>query len=219
MDTQSLININGNNTPTLSILLMLTIISLLPSIIIMMTSFTRTIIILSFVRNAIGVQQTPPNLVLVGISLFLTLFIMQPVISEINTNAYKPYTDQVITQEEALDIAQVPLKKFMLKNTETSSLNLFLDLSGQEKLEDLEELPLTVVIPAFMTSELKRAFMAGFLLFLPFLIIDIVVSSTLMSMGMMMLPPAMISLPFKLLLFVTVNGWELIFSSIVKSFN
>ena len=219
MDTQSLININGNNTPTLSILLMLTIISLLPSIIIMMTSFTRTIIILSFVRNAIGVQQTPPNLVLVGISLFLTLFIMQPVISEINTNAYKPYTDQIITQEEALDIAQVPLKKFMLKNTETSSLNLFLDLSGQEKLEDLEELPLTVVIPAFMTSELKRAFMAGFLLFLPFLIIDIVVSSTLMSMGMMMLPPAMISLPFKLLLFVTVNGWELIFSSIVKSFN
>lgn len=219
MDTQSLVNINGNSTPTLEILLMLTVISLLPSILIMMTSFTRTIIILSFVRNALGVQQTPPNLVLVGISLFLTLFIMQPVISEINSNAYKPYVAQEISQQEALEIGQVPLKKFMLRNTETSSLNLFLDLSGQEKSEELEELPLTVVIPSFMTSELKRAFMAGFLLYLPFLIIDIVVSSTLMSMGMMMLPPAMISLPFKLLLFVTVNGWELLFSSIVKSFN
>ncbi|SHJ31046.1 flagellar type III secretion system pore protein FliP [Parasporobacterium paucivorans] len=219
MDTQSLININGNSTPTLEIFLMLTVISLLPSLLIMMTSFTRTIIILSFVRNALGVQQTPPNMVLVGIALFLTLFIMQPVISEINTNAYKPYIAEEITQQEALDIAQVPLKEFMLRNTEKSSLNLFLDLSGKEKTQEIEELPLTVVIPSFMTSELKRAFMAGFLLYLPFLIIDIVVSSTLMSMGMMMLPPAMISLPFKLLLFVTVNGWELLFASIAGSFN
>jgi flagellar biosynthesis protein FliP len=218
MDTESLVNINGDSVPTLEILLMMTIISLLPSIMVMMTSFTRTIIILSFVRNAIGVQQTPPNMVLVGIALFLTLFIMQPVIEDININAYQPYIEEEISQKEALDYAKIPLKEFMLKNTEKSAINLFIDLSGEERPEKLEDLSMTVVIPSFMTSELKRAFMAGFLLYLPFLIIDIVVSSTLMSMGMMMLPPAMISLPFKLLLFVTVDGWELLFSTIVRSF-
>ncbi|WP_235853340.1 flagellar type III secretion system pore protein FliP [Luxibacter massiliensis] len=197
---------------------MLTIIALLPSILVMVTSFTRTIIILSFLRNALGIQQTPPNIVLIGISLFLTLFIMDPVIKDINTNAYTPYKNQEITQEEALDRAQVPLKDFMLKNTETSALNLFTEMSGTEQVENVEELPMTVIIPSFMTSELKRGFVAGFLIFIPFLLIDIIVSSTLMSMGMMMLPPAMISLPFKLLLFVTVDGWELLFSSIVKSF-
>nr|WP_122643826.1 flagellar type III secretion system pore protein FliP [Luxibacter massiliensis] len=214
----SLINVNGNQVPTLEILLMLTIIALLPSILVMVTSFTRTIIILSFLRNALGIQQTPPNIVLIGISLFLTLFIMDPVIKDINTNAYTPYKNQEITQEEALDRAQVPLKDFMLKNTETSALNLFTEMSGTEQVENVEELPMTVIIPSFMTSELKRGFVAGFLIFIPFLLIDIIVSSTLMSMGMMMLPPAMISLPFKLLLFVTVDGWELLFSSIVKSF-
>ncbi|MEF9941540.1 MAG: flagellar type III secretion system pore protein FliP [Lachnospiraceae bacterium] len=219
MNTDSLVNINGNSVPTLEILLMMTIIALLPSIIIMMTSFTRTIIILSFVRNALGVQQTPPNIVLVGLALFLTLFIMQPVLTDIDTNAYKPYIAGEMTQKEAIEYAKVPLKKFMLKNTEKSAVNLFMDLSGEKKPEQLEELPMTVVIPSFMTSELKRAFMAGFLLFLPFLVIDIVVSSTLMSMGMMMLPPAMIALPFKLLLFVTVDGWQLLFSTIVTSFN
>ena len=214
----ALVNINGNQVPTLEIILLLTIIMLLPSIIIMMTSFTRTIIILSFLRNALGIQQTPPNMVLIGIALFLTLFIMDPVIQEINTDAYTPYKNQEISQEEALSRAQVPLKRFMLNQTEKSSLNLFTEMANQQEIENVEELPMTVVIPSFMTSELKRAFVAGFLLFIPFLLIDIIVSSTLMSMGMMMLPPSMISLPFKLLLFVSVNGWELLFSTIVTSF-
>ncbi len=214
----SLINVNGNQVPTLDILLMLTIIALLPSLLVMVTSFTRTIIILSFLRNALGIQQTPPNMVLVGIALFLTLFIMTPVINQINTEAYTPYKNQEITQEEAIKRAEVPLKEFMLSHTEKTSVELFTEMSKIEPPEDVKELPLTVVIPAFMTSELKQAFTAGFLIFIPFLIIDIIVSSVLMSMGMMMLPPAMISLPFKLLLFVTVNGWELLFSSIVKSF-
>ena len=214
----SLINVNGNQVPTLDILLMLTVISLLPSLLIMVTSFARTVIILSFLRNAMGVQQTPPNMVLVGIAIFLTLFIMDPVIKQINTEAYTPYKNQEITQEEAIARAQVPLKEFMLSNTEKSSLKLFVDMSGAEEVENEVDLPMTVVIPSFMTSELKRGFTAGFLLYIPFLLIDIVVSSTLMSMGMMMLPPAMISMPFKLLLFVTVNGWELLFSTIVNSF-
>lgn len=221
---QSLINVNGNQVPTLDILLMMTIVSLLPSLLIMVTSFARTVIILSFLRNAMGVQQTPPNMVLVGIAIFLTLFIMDPVIQQINTEAYTPYKNQEITQAEAIERAQVPLKEFMLKNTEKSSLKMFLDLSGREDVEvedqeQLTELPMTVIIPSFMTSELKKGFTAGFLLYLPFLLIDIVVSSTLMSMGMMMLPPAMISMPFKLLLFVTVDGWELLFSTIAGSFN
>ena len=215
----ALVNINGNQVPTLDILLLLTIVALLPSIVIMMTSFTRTVIILSFLRNALGIQQTPPNMVLVGIALFLTLFIMDPVIKQINTEAYTPYKNQESTQEEALTRASVPIKKFMLENTEKSTVKLFTDMAKIEAPENVEDLPMRVVIPSFMTSELKRAFMAGFLIFIPFLLIDIIVSSTLMSMGMIMLPPSMISLPFKLLLFVTVNGWELLFSQIVKSFN
>ncbi len=214
----SLINVNGNQVPTLDILLTLTVISLLPSLLVMVTSFARTVIILSFLRNAMGVQQTPPNMVLVGIAIFLTLFIMDPVIKQINTEAYTPYKNQEISQEEAIERAQVPLKTFMLNNTEEDSLKLFLDMSETEDVENRVELPMTVVIPSFMTSELKRGFTAGFLLYIPFLLIDIVVSSTLMSMGMMMLPPAMISMPFKLLLFVTVDGWELLFSTIVNSF-
>lgn len=215
----SLINVNGSQVPTLDILLLLTIVALLPSLLIMMTSFTRTMITLSFLRNAMGVQQTPPNMVLVGISVFLTLFIMDPVIKEINTEAYTPYKNSEITQEEALDRAQIPLKRFMLRNTEKSALNMFVEISNAEAVEEEEDLPMTVVIPSFMTSELKKAFSAGFLLYLPFLLIDVVVSSTLMSMGMMMLPPAMISMPFKLLLFITVDGWELLFSSIANSFH
>ncbi len=219
MNTDALININGGRVPTLEVLLMMTIISLLPSILVMMTSFTRIIIVLSFTRNALGVQQSPPNMVLVGIALFLTLFIMDPVIKDVNTNAYQPYIREEITQREALDRAAVPMKRFMLKQTETASLNLFVDLSNTDSPENVEELPMTVVIPSFMTSELKRAFTAGFMIFLPFLLVDIIVSSTLMSMGMVMLPPAMISLPFKLLLFVTVNGWELLFTNLVNSFH
>ena len=213
-----LINVNGNQVPTLDILLMLTVISLLPSLLIMVTSFARTVIILSFLRNAIGVQQTPPNMVIVGIAIFLTLFIMDPVIKEINTQAYTPYKNQEISQEEAIARAQIPLKEFMLTNTEKSSLNMYVEMSGNEEVEEVTELPMTVIIPSFITSELKKGFTAGFLLYIPFLLIDIVVSSTLMSMGMMMLPPAMISMPFKLLLFVTVYGWQLLFSTIVNSF-
>jgi flagellar biosynthetic protein FliP len=197
---------------------MLTVISLLPSLLIMVTSFARTVIILSFLRNAIGVQQTPPNMVIVGIAIFLTLFIMDPVIKEINTQAYTPYKNQEISQEEAIARAQIPLKEFMLTNTEKSSLNMYVEMSGNEEVEEVTELPMTVIIPSFITSELKKGFTAGFLLYIPFLLIDIVVSSTLMSMGMMMLPPAMISMPFKLLLFVTVDGWQLLFSTIVNSF-
>lgn len=216
----ALVNINGDRVPTLELLLMLTVIALLPSILVMMTSFTRIVIILSFVRNALGVQQVPPSMVMVGISLFLTLFIMDPVISEINTNAYQPYTQEEITQEEALRRAQEPMKEFMLRQTEISSINMYIDLADLDppQEDELTELPMTVIIPAFMTSELKRAFMSGFLLFLPFLLIDIIVSTTLMSMGMFMLPPATIALPFKLLLFVTVDGWQLLFHTLVQSF-
>ena len=217
----NLININGDSVQTLEIILLTTMIMLLPAIVVMMTSFTRYVISLSFLRNAMGTQQTPPNLVLVGIALFLTLFTMSPVIREINTEAYQPYTEDEITQTEFFERAQVPLKRFMLRNTEVSALELFCDLGGEEMPENVEEgmnLPITVVTPAFATSELRRAFEIGLYLYLPFLLLDIIVSTTLMSMGMMMLPPAMISTPFKLLLFVTLNGWELLFSHLVGSF-
>lgn len=210
--------LDGNNIPTLDIILLLTIIALLPSIVVMVTSFTRIIIILSFLRNAMGIQQVPPNVVLAGLSLFLTLFIMGPTLNQINVQAYLPYRQEQITQEEALKRATVPLKEFMLRQTEKGTLNMYLDMAGQELTDKVEDLPLTVIVPSFMTSELKHAFLAGFLIYLPFLLIDMVTASILMSMGMVMLPPAMISLPFKLLLFIAVDGWELLFSSIVKSF-
>ncbi len=215
----ALIAVNGSNIQSLEILVMLTVITLLPSILVMMTSFTRIIIVLSILRNALGLQQTPPNVVLIGIALFLSLFIMAPVVDQINTEAYQPYKAEQITQQEALDRASVPVKRFMLKQTEVDSLNMYLDFAKMPQPEDLETLPLHVVIPAFMTSELARAFTMGFLLFLPFLLIDIVVASTLMSMGMIMLPPVMISLPFKILLFIVVSGWQMLFSTLVMSFN
>ena len=213
-----LTGLNGGNVPALELIFMITLVALLPSIVVMMTSFTRTIIILSFTRNAMGIQQTPPNLVLAGISLFLTLYIMGPVIGQINETAYQPYLRGELTQEEAVAQMSVLMKEFMLRNTEKETLDHFVEMSGTEIREDVTDYPMTVVTPAFMTSELKRGFMAGFLIYLPFLLIDIVVATTLMSMGMVMLPPTMVSLPFKLLLFVTVNGWELLFSSIVRSF-
>lgn len=219
MMNDAIININGSGAQTLEIVLLLTTIALMPTIIIMMTSFTRIIITLSFLRNALGTQQTPPNTILVGIALFLTFFIMSPVIDDINENAYIPYKNEQITQEEAIKKAVVPLKEFMLAQTEIDTLNMFMDFSKEEVPEKLEELPMKVVVPSFITSELKRAFVMGFLLFIPFLLIDIVVSSTLMSMGMIMLPPAMISLPFKILLFVTIDGWQLLFSTLVRGFN
>lgn len=216
---EAFININGGGIQTLELFLMITIISLLPSIIIMMTSFTRIIIVLSFLRNALGMQQTPPNTVLVGISLFLTLFVMTPVLDQVNQTAYVPYRNEEISAEEALDRASVPMKEFMLRQTEIETLDMFMQFADQEITGEYAELPLTVVIPAFITTELKRAFVIGFLLFLPFLLIDIIVSSTLMSMGMIMLPPAMISMPFKILLFITVNGWQMLFSALINGFN
>ncbi|MDD3394455.1 MAG: flagellar type III secretion system pore protein FliP [Anaerotignum sp.] len=216
---EAFVNINGGQVQSLELILMITVLSLLPSIVIMMTSFTRIVIVMSFLRNALGMQQTPPNSVLVGIALFLTLFIMSPVLNEVNENAYIPYKNEEITGQEAIDRASVPMKTFMLKQTEIDTLNMFMEFSGEEKTQSYEELPLTVIIPSFITSELKRAFIIGFLLLLPFLLIDIVVSSTLMSMGMIMLPPALISLPFKILLFITVNGWQLLFSTLIKGFN
>ena len=213
-----LTGLNGGNVPALDIVILLTAAALLPSIVIMMTSFMRIVIVLSFTRNAMGVQQAPPNMVLTGIALFLTLYIMSPVISSVNTDAYQPYIRGEITQQEAISRAEVPLKEFMLRNTEKSTLDHFVEMSKSEVEEDVKDYPLTVVTPAFMTSELKRGFMAGFLIYLPFLLIGIVVATTLMSMGMVMLPPTMVSLPFKLLLFITVNGWELLFAGLVQSF-
>ena len=213
-----LTQLNGGSVPTLELIFLTTLVALLPTIVIMMTSFTRTIIILSFTRNAMGVQQAPPNMVLVGIALFLTLYIMSPVINRINDEAYQPYVNEEISQEEALERMVVPLKEFMLRNTEVNTMETFINLSRTPVQENPQDYPLTVVVPAFMTSELKAGFTAGFLIYLPFLLVDIIVSTTLMSMGMVMLPPAMISMPFMLLLFVTVDGWELLFSSIVQSF-
>lgn len=213
-----LAGLNGGNVPALDLIIMITLVALLPSIVVMMTSFTRTVIILSFTRNAMGVQQAPPNMVLIGISLFLTLYIMNPVIARINEEAYQPYIQGEITQQEAVARMGDPMKEFMLRNTEKSTLDSFVRMSGSEVMEDAMDYSLTVVVPAFMTNELKRGFIAGFLIYLPFLLIDIVVATTLMSMGMVMLPPTMISLPFKLLLFITVNGWELLFANIIQSF-
>lgn len=210
----------------LEIIMLLTLIALAPSLLIMMTCFTRIIIVLGFLRTAMQTQNTPPNMVLTGLALFLTLFIMAPVFAEINEIAYQPYVSEELTTEEALEAASVPLKRFMLKQTTNDDLNFFLELSKteppeggytQEYIEN--DLSLTVIVPSFMISELKRAFQMGFMIFLPFLIIDIVVGSTLMSMGMMMLPPAMISMPFKILIFVLADGWNLLIGSIVTSYN
>lgn len=226
MPTDSLININGDSVQTLEILFLTTMIALLPSMLVMMTSFARYIISLSFLRTAMGTQQTPPNVVLVGIAMFLTLITMNPVIERIGTEAWGPYTEQEIGGEEFLERAAVPLKEFMLNNTQPNTLRMFCNLAHVEVPEDnagLDEvamdLPLRLIVPAFMTQELQQAFYTGLLLYIPFLLIDIVVSSTLMSMGMIMLPPAMISTPFKLLLFVSVNGWNLLFSSLVQGVN
>ena len=211
----ALINVNGENVQTLQILFLTTLLTLLPSAVVMLTSFTRYIISFSFLRSAMGLQQNPPNMVLVGIALFLTLFTMSPVISEIQTTAYEPYIAEEITQE-----AEKPLKEFMAGQVEESSLKLYCDLAGLDtpSAASAAELPLRVLVPAFMTSELKHAFLIGFYLYIPFVLIDVIVASTLMSMGLIMLPPSMISMPFKLLLFIALNGWELLFSTLVQSF-
>lgn len=213
------VNIDNEGLETVEIVIMLTIITLLPSLILLTTCFTRIIIVLSFLRNAMSLQSTPPNQVLIGIALCLTLFVMSPVISTIEEDAYTPYKNGDITQQEFLKQAQVPIKKFMLKNTKTDDLNLFVEISHTTEADSPEDLDLTVIISAFITSELRRAFIIGFLLYIPFLVIDMIVSSTLMSMGMVMLPPTTIAMPFKLMLFVLVDGWELIFKMLATSFN
>lgn len=220
---QELIGVDASQP--LEIIILLTLIALAPSMLIMMTCFTRIVIVLGFLRTAMQTQSTPPNMVITGMALFLTFFIMAPVFSEINEVAYQPYVSEELTTEEALDAASVPLKKFMLKQTSQDDLQFFLDLSKTEEPEGgytdeylQNDLSLTVIVPSFMISELKRAFQMGFLIFLPFLVIDLVVGSTLMSMGMMMLPPTTISLPFKILLFILADGWNLVIGSVVKTF-
>ena len=204
---------------TLQILLIITVISLAPSILVMVTSFTRIIIVLHFVRTAIGTQSSPPNNVLIGLSLFLTLFIMSPVIAQIKTEAYDPLVAEEITQQEALERGIQPLREFMLKQTRQDDLRLFMDIAKIEPVESVDELSITIIIPAFIISELRAAFIIGFLIYVRFIVIDMVVSSVLMSMGMMMLPPTTISMPFKILLFILADGWNLVIGQLVNSFN
>ncbi|AOT01066.1 MULTISPECIES: flagellar type III secretion system pore protein FliP [Exiguobacterium] len=202
---------------SIKLLVLLTLLSLAPSLLILMTCFTRVVVVLSFVRSALGTQQTPPNQLLVGLALFITLFVMSPVISELNTTALKPYMADKISQDEAFDKAGDTMKRFMSKHTRTNDLELFLKYGNYEKPEKIEDIPLVALVPAYAISELKTAFQIGFMIFIPFLVIDMVVSSVLMSMGMMMLPPVMIALPFKLLLFILVDGWHLIVESLLVS--
>jgi len=217
------ITINSTDDPaeisaSIKLLLILTVLSVLPSILIMFTSFTRIIIVLSFLRNSMGTQQTPPNQVIIGLALFLTFFIMSPVMNDINEKALVPFSENKISLEEAIDTSEDIIKDNMLKYTREKDLALFASIAKVEPPEELTDLPLTVVTPAFMISELNTAFRMGFMLYIPFLVIDMVVASTLMAMGMMMLPPVMISMPFKILLFILVDGWNLLTETIIKSF-
>lgn len=215
-----------NGMDTMDVLFLFLFMAIIPSMLLLMTSFTRIIISLSFLRNALGTQQSPPNQVLIGLALILSIFIMSPVLSEVNEIAYQPYQEGTITRDEAFQLAQEPLKEFMLKNTEKKSLDLFMEIS-KTKLPPIQEgegpkrympLSLTVIIPSFVLSELNRAFTIGFLIFIPFLIVDMVVASTLMSMGMVMLPPTMIAMPFKIMLFVLVDGWGMMIKTLVQGF-
>ncbi|WP_318520535.1 flagellar type III secretion system pore protein FliP [Photobacterium leiognathi] len=202
---------------TLQILALMTALGFLPAMVILMTSFTRIVVVMSILRQAMGLQQTPSNQVIIGIALFLTFFVMSPVIDKINTEAVQPYINEQITAKQALEKAEYPMRQFMLKQTRVKDLETFVNMSGSTA-DDPQNVPLTVLIPAFITSELKTAFQIGFMLFLPFLIIDLVVASILMAMGMMMLSPMIVSLPFKLMLFVLVDGWNLILSTLAGSF-
>lgn len=214
---------SGTDPETVStavqLLILLTIFSLAPSILILLTSFTRIVIVLSFTRTSLATQQMPPNQVLIGIALFITFFIMAPTFQEINQEALSPLMNEEIGLEEAYDRASAPIKYFMADHTRQSDLQLFLNYSETGAIETIEDIPLTALVPAFAISELKTAFTMGFLIFIPFLVIDMTVASILMSMGMMMLPPVMISLPFKVLLFVLVDGWHLIIESLLSGFN
>lgn len=200
------------------VLIMFTVLSLAPAILIMMTSFTRIVVVLSFMRQALSTQSMPPNQLIIGLSLFLTYFVMAPVFHTINDKAITPYMNEKISQADALKAAEIPLRNFMFSQTRAKDLELFIDMAKGERPKDKDGVPTWVLIPAFVVSELKTSFQIGFMLYLPFLIIDMVVASVLMAMGMMMLPPVVISLPFKLLLFVLVDGWELVVGSLVRSF-
>jgi flagellar biosynthesis protein FliP len=202
----------------IKLVLVMTVLTLAPAILIMMTGFTRILIVLSFLRQAMGVQQLPPNQLLVGLSLFITFFVMSPAITEINQNALQPYMANTISQEQAFENAVSPLRRFMFSQTRDTDLALFLKLSKVEQPKTRADVPTLVLIPSFIISELKTAFMIGFIIFLPFLIIDILAASVLMAMGMMMVPPVVISLPFKIMLFVMVDGWTLLIGSMVRSF-
>jgi flagellar biosynthetic protein FliP len=208
----------GNTDVVLQIFFLLTVLSLAPAILIMVTSFTRIAIVLSVLRQAMGTNQMPPNQIVIGLALFLTLFIMTPVWNEVNEKAIQPFLQNKIEQEEAIKIAANPIRKFMFKQTREKDLSLFFEISKKQRPNNIDDVPTAVLIPSFIISELKTAFQISFLLYVPFLIIDMVVSSVLLSMGMMMLPPIMISLPFKLMLFVIADGWYLIVGSVVKSF-
>ncbi len=202
----------------LQILLLLTILSVAPAILLMSTAFIRIVIVLSFLRQAMGTQQMPPNQVIIGLALFLTFFIMAPVFTQINDTALQPYLKQQVKQEQALELAVVPLRQFMFTHAQEKELGLLMEISGRPAPAGPDDIPTVVLIPAFMLSELKRAFQMGFMIYIPFLVIDMVVASVLMAMGMLMLPPPIISLPFKLLLFVLVDGWGLVVGSLVRSF-
>ena len=209
----------GDAAVSLQLIFLLTILSLAPSILIMMTSFTRIVVVLSFLRTAIGTQQMPPNQLLIGLSLFLTFFIMAPAWERVNNEAIQPLIADKISYQQALDRGMVPIREFMLKQTRQKDMALFVSMAKIKQPRNASEIPNTVLIPSFIISELRTAFQIGFILFIPFLVIDLVVSSILLSMGMMMLPPITVSLPFKLLLFVLVDGWNLVVHSLVKSFN
>ncbi|CAM3751217.1 flagellar type III secretion system pore protein FliP [Alkalicoccus chagannorensis] len=207
-----------NLSSTIQLLLVMTVLSLAPGILILMTCFTRIIIVLGFVRSGLATQQMPPNQVLIGLALFMTFFIMAPVFAEVNEEALQPLFDGDMSQEEAFEAAADPMKEFMAEHTRENDLALFMGYAGEERPESLDDVPLTALVPAFAISELKTAFQIGFMIFVPFLVIDMVIASVLMSMGMMMLPPVMISLPFKVLLFVMVDGWHLVVRSLLFSF-
>lgn len=218
------ITLEDNSSPedyvfSIQLLLLLTVLTLAPSILIMMTGFTRILIVLSFIRNALGLQQTPPNHVIIGLALFLTFFIMAPIGIEVNKEAIQPYINEEISQDMAIERTIKPVRNFMFKQTRDKDLGLFLNLKGMGTVSNLQEIPTHVLVPAFIISELKTAFQVGFIIYIPFLVIDMVVASTLMAMGMMMLPPVIISLPFKILLFVLVDGWNLIVKSLILGFN
>lgn len=213
-------NTSGSISTPVRMLLVLTILALAPSILIMLTSYTRIIIVLHFVRTAMGTQSSPPNQVMIGLALFLTFFIMWPTFQEINTVAIKPLDEGTITQTEALVAAEQPIREFMYGQTMRKDLALFIDISGEtiDNYENKDDIPFTTLVPAFILSELRTAFIIGFLIYIPFIVIDMVVASVLMSMGMMMLPPATISLPFKILLFVMADGWDLVIKNLVQTF-